>query len=189
MSHPSFLNVETVENLIKERASFKLIDVRTPAEFESVHIEGSFNLPLDLLPKHCEELRDYLNVPLIIVCQSGARAQQAERILRGASFTNLHILEGGVARWSSMGKPVVRGKQRWSLERQVRGLAGSLVLLSVIASLFWKPMLLIAAFVGAGLTFSALTNFCGLAFLLCKLPYNQDATCDIGTLKKRLAAE
>lgn len=188
MTLPAIVNTETLADLIKQGERLKLIDVRSPAEFESVHIEGSYNLPLDLLPEHREELRDVLRSPAILICQSGNRARQAEQLLQAASLSNLHILDGGIASWTSAGKPVVRGKQRWAMDRQVRGLAGSIVLASVLASLFWKPLLLIAAFIGAGLTYSALSNTCGMAFMLSKLPYNKGASCDIQQVVARLAA-
>jgi rhodanese-related sulfurtransferase len=185
---PALLNVETLADLIRQGERLKLIDVRSPAEFESVHIEGSYNLPLDLLPEHREELRDLLRSPTILICQSGNRARQAEQLLQASSLSNLHILDGGIAQWTSAGKAVVRGPQRWSMERQVRGLAGSIVLASVIASLFWKPFLILAAFIGAGLSYSALSNTCGMAAILSKLPYNKGASCDIRQVVARLGA-
>ena len=61
----------------------------------------------------------------------GARARQAEQALREAELPRLHVLDGGLAAWEARGLPVNRGRQRWSLERQVRGVAGTLVLVGV----------------------------------------------------------
>ncbi|HEY0736183.1 MAG TPA: rhodanese-like domain-containing protein [Herpetosiphonaceae bacterium] len=184
---PAVVDVATVAALLAETAPIKLIDVRTPAEFESLHIPGSYNVPLDLLPEHRAELRDTVRSPVVLVCQSGHRARQAEQVLREVDLPQVHVLDGGVAAWEAAHHPLNRGRQRWSLERQVRGLAGSIVLVATLGSLFWKPLTAIATAIGAGLAYSALSNRCGMALVLSRLPYNQGATCDLSTVLRRLA--
>lgn len=186
---PEVVDAETIANMIGRHEAVKIIDVRTPAEFESVHIPGSYNVPLDLLPEHREELSDTLRSPAILVCKSGNRAQRAAAQLRAANLSNVHILEGGLTAWQAAGHPVKRGQQRWSLERQVRGLAGSLVVVGALGGLFIAPPITaLAAAVGAGLAFSAITDTCGMAMLLAKLPYNRGATCDMRDVVARIAA-
>ena len=54
--------------------------------------------------------------------------------------------------------------------------AGGLVLIGVLLSLFWTPAFLgLSAFVGAGLMFAGVTGWCGMAHLLCVLPWNRRA--------------
>lgn len=183
------VDVETTAQLLDQHVAVKLIDVRTPAEFESLHIPGSYNVPLDLLPEHREELSDALRSPAILICRSGARAKQAAELLRETRLDNVHILEGGISAWQSAGKTIRRGQQRWSLERQVRGLAGSLVVLGSLAGVLISPPLgLIATAIGGGLAFSAATDTCGMALMLSKLPYNRGATCDMRAVVATLAA-
>lgn len=166
----------------------RILDVRTPAEFESVHIPGSYNVPLDLLSEHREELTSAVDGPIVLVCASGMRARQADNTLRAAGLDRITVMEGGINAWQAHGLDVVRGAQKWSLERQVRGVAGSIVLAATLGGLLiWPPLTLIALFVGAGLTFSAVTNTCGMAMLLAKLPYNRGASCDIREVVDRLA--
>lgn len=62
----------------------------------------------------------------MIVCQSGQRARKAEDALKAARLKNLHMLDGGVNGSVAAGLPVVRGRQKLSLERQVRIAAGAL---------------------------------------------------------------
>jgi rhodanese-related sulfurtransferase len=186
---PEIIDAETVGQLLEQHTPIKLIDVRTPAEFESVHIPGSYNVPLDLLPEHREELSDTLRSPAILICRSGGRASQAAQLLRQANLSHVHILDGGMNAWETARKPVRRGRQRWSLDRQVRGLAGALVLTSVVAgALVASPLTIVAGAVGAGLALSALTDSCGMAMLLARLPYNRGATCDMREVVGRLAA-
>lgn len=183
------VEVSDVETLLHDGNAVKVIDVRTPAEYQSMHIPGSYNVPLDQLSEHKTELANAIQVPVILVCRSGARAEQAAKVLDTTSLEQFHVLQGGINAWQQAQKPVNRGKQIWSMERQVRGVAGSLVLLSVLGSLFiWKPLALLAGFVGGGLAYSALTDTCGMAMLLSKIPYNRSVSCDIRDVVKQLSA-
>jgi rhodanese-related sulfurtransferase len=156
-----------------EAGSLELIDVRTPAEYGEVHIAGSRLMPLDRL--QAGEIKE----GTVLICRSGKRAQQACDQLTKAGCQGLRILEGGVTAWESAGLPVKRGKAVMSLERQVRVAAGLLVLLGVILGTTVHPGFLgIAGFVGAGLVFAGLTDWCGMGMLLAKAPWNQrGATC------------
>lgn len=181
------LDAEAVAKLQQEQPDTSILDVRTPAEFESAHIPGSYNVPLDLLPEHATELASTLGGPLVLVCQSGVRARQAEQSLLSADLPRLHILDGGLTAWERQGMPVSRGRQRWAMERQVRGIAGGIVLASALAgTLVARPVSLVAAGVGGGLLFSALSNSCAMASLLSKLPYNRGASCDIDAVLRAL---
>src|SRR5688572_11164554 len=116
-----------IDSLRRSEVDLTLIDVRSAAEFESAHIPGSFNVPLDLLPRHRQELGS-VGGPMVLVCLSGQRAQQAQALLREGGIENCQVLTGGMKSWESSGLEVTRGKEHWSLERQVRAIAGSLVL-------------------------------------------------------------
>ena len=156
----------------------RVLDVRTPAEFETVHIPGAYNVPLDTLKEHREEISNHVDDDVVLVCRGGQRASQAGEALAGVGLANVQVLEGGMLAWERAGEPVNRGRQRWDLERQVRLVAGSMVLASVVASIFVPGLKWVAAFVGAGLSFAALSNTCAMGSLLSKLPYNRGATCD-----------
>ena len=187
---PPVVAPHAVAPLIEQGMNVTLIDVRTAAEFESAHIPGSYNVPLDQMPEHREELRSRLTGPAVLVCRSGARARQAEQVLREVDLPALHVLEGGLAAWEQAGLPVKRGRQTWSMERQVRGVAGGLVLTGVLGSaITWSPLKWLAAFVGGGLLFSALTDTCGMAALLARLPWNRAGTCDVSTTLARMSGD
>ena len=154
-----------------DRGAVRLIDVRTPVEFGEVHSEGSQLMPRDRLSRY--EVR---GEECAIVCRAGKRATQAVEKLRAAGCERLRVLEGGVMAWEQAGLPVNRGKAVLSLERQVRVAAGLLVLTGVILGTWVHAGFYgLAAFVGAGLTFAGLTDWCGMAMLLAKAPWNQRA--------------
>lgn len=151
-----------------------LLDVRTPAEYEDTHIEGAVLHPLsDLDPATVKDLaRD--KAACVVVCRSGGRASQAAEKLEAAGFSNLQVLEGGVTAWERCGLPVVRGRKTISLERQVRIAAGAMVLAGALLAYLVHPnWIALPAFVGAGLMFAGITDWCGMALILGRMPWNR----------------
>ncbi|MEU5531103.1 rhodanese-like domain-containing protein [Micromonospora chersina] len=185
-ARPATLDAVSLRELIDAGHAPRLLDVRTPAEFETSHIPGSYNVPLDLLKEHREELRNHLDEDVVLVCRSGARATQAEQALAGVGLPNLKVLDGGIMAWQAANAPIKRGAPRWDLERQVRLVAGSIVLASVLGSVFVPQLKWVAGFIGAGLTFAAVTNTCAMGMMLGKLPYNRGASCDLDTIVGQL---
>jgi rhodanese-related sulfurtransferase len=170
---PVPIDVQTLRELAATGDGPRLIDVRTPGEFAAGHIEGAYNVPLDLLREHRAELRHHLDETVVLICRSGTRAAQAEQALVDAGMPNLRTLDGGMVAWETAGAPVRRSRPRWDLERQVRLVAGSLVLIAVLLGLVYPPVTWLAALIGAGLTGAALTNTCLMGMVLTKLPYNR----------------
>jgi rhodanese-related sulfurtransferase len=155
------------------RSSALFLDVRTPAEFEEMHIEGAVLHPLsDLNPSKVTELSQGKS-GCVIICRSGGRAKQACEKLGASGVTGLSILEGGITAWEGAGLPVVRGQKTISLERQVRIAAGALVFIGAVLGYFVNPAwIALSAFVGAGLVFAGVTDTCGMAMMLAKMPWN-----------------
>lgn len=170
------LDAATLRGWIEQHEDLVVIDVRSAAEFETMHIRGSYNVPLALLSEHADELAERLGSRVVLVCQSGVRAGQARERLDGAGIGTALVLAGGVPGFASAGGDVVRGTQRWDLERQVRLAAGSLVVGGLLAGRLVSPKLrLLAGAIGTGLTFSAATNTCAMGQALSKMPWNKTA--------------
>lgn len=171
------LDPETLETWFREHQDLVVLDVRSAAEFESMHIRGSYNVPLPLLSEHAGELAARLGSRVVLVCQSGARAEQARQRLGGAGLGTAYVLTGGVPGFAAAGGDVVQGRSRWDLERQVRLAAGSLVVLGLAGGKFVSPRIrMLAGAIGAGLTFSAATNTCAMGRALSAAPWNKAAT-------------
>jgi len=147
-----------------------LIDVRTPAEYRSLHAEGATLIPLEDLTA----ISLGPEAPVYLICETGPRAFMAAERLRAAGRSDVVVVDGGTERWAAEGLPVVRGRKTWSMFRQVRFIAGTLVLAGV--ALGWKAhpgFYALSAFVGAGLLFSGITDFCGMALILARMPWNR----------------
>jgi rhodanese-related sulfurtransferase len=155
-----------------------LIDVRSPGEYGEVHVPFARNVPLgDLDPVTIAANRIApTGDPIYVICKSGGRGQKACAIL-----PNAVNVDGGTAAWVDAGLPVVRGRKAMSLERQVRIVAGALVLVGIGLAYFVHPTLIgISAFVGGGLVFAGLTDTCGMGLMLARMPWNRSkATCAV----------
>jgi rhodanese-related sulfurtransferase len=165
----------TVEQSHQERqanSSIPLIDVRTPAEYGSLHAESALNHPMESL--------DLSSFPfskdqeIHIICQSGGRSMKVCQKLESAGFGKVVNVEGGTSAWNGAGLPVVTGKKAMSLERQVRIAAGSLVVIGAVVGHFVHPGgFALSAFVGAGLVFAGVTDTCGMGMLIARMPWNR----------------
>ena len=166
------LSVQESAQKRKEVDSIPLIDVRTPAEFGSVHAEGAVNHPMESLD--VERLLFGKEDEIQVICQSGGRSMKVCQKLEAAGYSNVVNVEGGASAWQASGLPVVEGKKMMSLERQVRIAAGSLIVIGAAIGQFVHPGGFgLSAFVGAGLVFAGVTDTCGMGMLIAKMPWNR----------------
>jgi rhodanese-related sulfurtransferase len=87
-----------------------VLDVRTAAEFngEQGHIEGALNIPLKELPQRLEELKDYRQHRVAVVCRTDMRSAEAASLLAKAGFTEVQVVRNGMTGWLKAGLPVTR---------------------------------------------------------------------------------
>ncbi len=155
--------------------SWTILDVRRPEEYQAVRIEQSRNIPLDSLAGRLEEVVGS-DQNFILSCLSGARAAMAADVLAAAGASQVTVMTGAIKAWMKQDAPVIREKVPVSLERQVRTIAGSLVLIGSLLGLLVSPWFFgIPLFVGSGLLFAGVSNTCMMGMLLMKLPYNRKA--------------
>lgn len=170
------ITAQQLANLRSTGKPVELLDVRTAIEFQEAHIDFARNMPLDQLQVDVikKGRNRETNEALYVICRSGSRGQQACERLEGAGVNVVNV-EGGTLAWEAAGLPVVRATRRVvSLERQVRIGAGSLVTAGVLLGASLHPAFYaISAIVGIGLVFSGVTDWCGMAMLLAKMPWNR----------------
>ncbi|MDR4504044.1 MAG: DUF2892 domain-containing protein [Candidatus Scalindua sp.] len=162
--------------LVTAGGASSVIDVRTGVEFDGEHIQGSRLIPLDQIERRADEVMA-TPVPRMLLCRSGNRASTARKALEKLHVAGLSVIEGGLGAYVEAGGSTVKGKARMSLERQVRIAAGSLILLGVLTGFFVHPaFLILSGFVGTGLIFAGVTDWCGMGILLGKMPWNRSNT-------------
>ncbi|MHC5083580.1 MAG: MBL fold metallo-hydrolase [Planctomycetota bacterium] len=168
-------SIDAVE--VKKRldvGTWQLLDVRSVDEYKAVRITPSINIPIDTLQSQLQRLKG--DTQWIISCRSGVRAARAAETLLSVGIQNICIARESLNGWLKHKYPVVKEKVPMSLERQVRTIAGTMVLVgSILAILISKWFLVIPLWVGAGLFYAGLSNSCMMGQLLRKLPYNQKA--------------
>jgi len=177
-------DVTELKNRLQNGAR-NLIDVREYAEFSGGRVKGAKLIPLgDIEKRYAEIDRDK---PTYLMCRSGKRASEAQRKLIALGFSDVRNVRGGFEAWKAAGFDFEKDAgEVWSLERQVRFAAGSLVVLGVLLTLIAHPYFIaLSAFVGAGLVFAAVTDTCGMAMMLAKMPWNKTngAVCETITQK------
>jgi len=170
---PDTVSAAEAVRLVAAGGAPSVIDVRTGAEYAAEHIPGAHLIPLDQLEARLNEVRA-VPAPRLVLCRSGGRAAMAKKTLEQHHVAGLRVVEGGLGAYVAAGGKTVKGKSVLSLERQVRIAAGALVLLGVLLGSFVHAgFLALAGFVGAGLVFAGVTDWCGMGLLLAKMPWNQ----------------
>jgi rhodanese-related sulfurtransferase len=164
-----------LQKILTAQPSVPVIDVRTPVEFAEVHVPQARSVPLDELKPDLLQLQK--DQPVYLLCRSGQRAMKAADKFTKDGFAQPVVVEGGTLAWIEANLSVTRGQTRViSLERQVRIAAGSLVLAGVVLGWFvHRGFFGLSAFVGAGLVFAGITDFCGMGLLLARMPWNKRA--------------
>jgi rhodanese-related sulfurtransferase len=126
------ISPETLAALRQQR-SVHLIDVRTPTEFQRLHVEGARNIPLDQLDAaklpNDEE-------PVYVMCRRGTRSELAcEQLLTAGVKRRVVHVSGGVLAWYDAELPVVFGRAKRRRFTPQRVLIASLMLGSILAAL------------------------------------------------------
>ncbi len=169
------LTAVEVGEISADRAGIRLIDVRTPAEFQQIHAPEARNVPLDQLDPKRLAAEQGGDEPVFVICGSGNCSKVAAEKLVAAGIDAVNV-EGGMRAWEQAGLSVVHGEATVSLERQVRIAAGSIVFAGAVLSWLVSPAwLVVPGFIGAGLLYSGLTDTCGMAMVLARMPWNRAA--------------
>lgn len=151
-----------------------MIDVRTGVEYAQVHAADVVHIPLDSF-NPAQVMQRYPGRIIACICKSGKRGGQAAQMLADAGCASLANITGGTEAWEAAGLPVEKNSKVISLERQVRIAAGFLVFVGSLLGYFvHRGFFIIPGFVGAGLMFAGITDFCGMGLLIAKMPWNKN---------------
>lgn len=150
-----------------------LLDVRTAQEFSqtSVSLDNVMHLPLQTLSSALSSLSPRKSY--YVLCKTGLRATMAAMSLIQSGFPDVAAIEGGLDAWDKSGLPINKTPGPISIERQVRIIAGCLIVIGSLLGFVNLWFLIIPLFVGSGLLFAGLSDTCMMALLLMKLPYNK----------------
>lgn len=153
-----------------------MVDVRSPAEYRTRHVQGAHSLPLVSISARClRKLQARPQQPVYLLCRSGGRAVQAASKLQSQDEDLVtFVVEGGTEACENDLPVASSGRAVLAMDRQVRIAAGSLVVLGFIlgigvhANFHW-----LSAAIGAGLIISGVQNSCLMARVLAIMPWNK----------------
>ena len=98
--------------MLINRENALLLDIREPSEYVAGHPSEARNIPVGSLSERADELAQFKDSPVILICQSGVRSSAACSKLAKLGFTKLHSLDGGIAAWSEAGLPLKKGSRK-----------------------------------------------------------------------------
>lgn len=164
-----------------------ILDVRTPIEHAEKRLKMAHqHAPIDELdPKlFLQQCGLSKNSKIYILCGGGGRARKAaDKFVEQQTCDNVFVIEGGIRACEALGIEVegyaapafcLTKNTPISLERQVRIAAGAIAFLGAFLALtLSSAFALIPLFIGGGLVFAGITNWCGMALLLAKAPWNK----------------
>lgn len=154
-----------------------LIDIRERADYLREHIPDAVSLPLSEITSG-KRVENPGFRTVIFHCQAGMRTtRNADALIKAVTSENVFLMSEGINAWKSATFPTVEDKKHpLPVIRQVHITAGALVLLGVVSGYTLDSRLfLLSGVIGAGLIFSGVTGFCGMASLLQKMPWNRTA--------------
>ena len=102
------LSIETLKEKLDKGEEVLVLDVRTAGDFvgEQGHIHGALNIPLEDLPARINELADYTEKTIAIVCRTDKRSAKAAQILACNGFADVHVTKAGMTGWNEKGYPL-----------------------------------------------------------------------------------
>ncbi|MDT8281561.1 MAG: VTT domain-containing protein [Gammaproteobacteria bacterium] len=85
-----------------------VLDVRTAEDFvgEQGHIDSAVNIAVEELQDRMNELIEYIERPVAIVCRTDKRSAKAALLLTEEGFHDVHVVRGGMTKWIEANLPV-----------------------------------------------------------------------------------
>ena len=100
------ISVEELKRKLDAKEDVFVLDVREPHEYPIANL-GAPLIPVGDVEKRIGELADKKDAEIVVHCRSGARSQKAALVLKGAGFTNVSNLSGGILAWADKIDPTM----------------------------------------------------------------------------------
>ena len=104
------MSVDQLKEKLDQQQDVLVLDVRTAADYtdKQGHIAGSKNIPVEDLASRLDEIADYVERPIAIVCRTDKRSAKAARLLTGKGFAEVHVVKGGMTDWNQESYEVIQ---------------------------------------------------------------------------------
>jgi rhodanese-related sulfurtransferase len=101
------LSAAQATQLINRRNAV-VVDLRPAADYAGGHLPQARHLEFAELQAKIAQIAKNKRTPVLLVCQTGQQSNKAVRIVEGAGYAEVHVLQGGVNAWQQAGMPVVK---------------------------------------------------------------------------------
>jgi uncharacterized membrane protein YdjX (TVP38/TMEM64 family)/rhodanese-related sulfurtransferase len=104
------MGVVELKEKLDQQQDVLVLDVRTAADYtgEQGHIAGSKNIPVEDIASRLDEIADYVERPIAIVCRKDRRSAKAAQLLTRKGFAEVHVVKGGMTDWNQEGYEVIQ---------------------------------------------------------------------------------
>lgn len=100
------VDVKQAQNMNQQGAL--LLDVREPAEYSALHAPNAKLIPLGQLNSRLQEIAEYKDKPIVVICRSGRRSAIAVSQLQEAGYKQASNVKGGMNAWESNGLEIAK---------------------------------------------------------------------------------
>ena len=102
------LSIPELKQRLDEGEDILVLDVRSEQDFvgEQGHISSAKNIPLEELPARLQELGEFEERTIVLVCRIDRRSSKAEKLLARQGFSDVHVARGGMTDWNQNGYPL-----------------------------------------------------------------------------------
>lgn len=100
------ITVQELKQKMESNEEFLLLDVRESHEYHLSNINGTL-IPLDQLPARLDEIKEFMNKEVVVMCRSGARSARACMFLTANGFASAKNLRGGINDWARQIDPTL----------------------------------------------------------------------------------
>ena len=104
------MGVVRLKEKLDQQQDVLVLDVRTAEDYigEQGHIANSKNIPVEELGSRLDEITEYVERPIAIVCRTDKRSAKAAQLLTRKGFADVHIVKGGMTDWNQQGYTVIQ---------------------------------------------------------------------------------
>ena len=110
MRRGPMMGVVQLKKMLDQQEDVLVLDVRTAEDYigEQGYIANSKNIPVEVLENRLEEIADYAERPIAIVCRTDRRSTKAAQVLARKGFADVHVVKGGMTNWRQEGYNVLQ---------------------------------------------------------------------------------
>lgn len=101
------MNPTTLQDFLQQHPSPLLIDVRETHELVHGMLENARHVPMNAIPGMLEQLDDYKDQPVVLICRSGKRSAQVGQFMEQNGFSDIINLQGGMNAWAEQIDPEI----------------------------------------------------------------------------------